>query len=408
MPLGDSGINPGLAASDPAMLLQDAVRRGESFSGNERHVAFRNSAGSGFADVSGVTGLDLPDDGRAACFTDWDGDGDLDLWVNNRSGPQLRFFQNDNPSGGRGLTVKLVGVTCNRDAVGARAVLHLKGGAKQSRSVIAGSGFLAQSSKTLHFGCGDTEGEKLVIHWPGEESQMVALSGHGSYLVVQGKPPVDFAPGEPGQLERTEFAPPTDRTFLAQRLPVATVFPRPAAAVGKPLLVVLTSDTCQNCEAQLAEWASRPPPGVALHTTSIEALRAAEPGRLRSIQVAHDHLFDVNDRPMPTPLSFLISADDHLCAIYRGRIDADVLRGDIANLSSQGEALRAASLPFAGRWVSGSPPRVRPLSFVEDLLDAGLLDAAERYMKHYQAELQRDELFPALVGRLRTLRSGNR
>ena len=40
-------------------------------------------------------GFDVPDDARAIGLTDWDQDGDWDLWVANRNGPQLRFFQNN-------------------------------------------------------------------------------------------------------------------------------------------------------------------------------------------------------------------------------------------------------------------------------------------------------------------------
>ena len=46
MPLGNSGIGPGLDGSDPARQLQEYVRRGASFSGNEAHVVFNNEKGS--------------------------------------------------------------------------------------------------------------------------------------------------------------------------------------------------------------------------------------------------------------------------------------------------------------------------------------------------------------------------
>ena len=100
MPLGNSGIGPGLDGSDPARQLQEYVRRGASFSGNESHVVFSNEKGS-FKNVSSITGLDSKDDGRSVCFTDWDLDGDLDVWISNRSGPQIRFFQNSIPQMGK-------------------------------------------------------------------------------------------------------------------------------------------------------------------------------------------------------------------------------------------------------------------------------------------------------------------
>ncbi|MFV1994504.1 MAG: hypothetical protein ACC661_03625, partial [Verrucomicrobiales bacterium] len=96
----------------------------------------------------------------------------------------------------------------------------------------------------------------------------------------------------------------------------------------------------------------------------------------------------------------LIGADDRLRAIYRGPVDPDTLARDVANLLLEGEPLRAASLPFPGRWTAGAPPSARPLSLAEDLLDAGLLDAAERYIDHYRSALEPDPLFPALLERL--------
>jgi hypothetical protein len=127
-------------------------------------------------------------------------------------------------------------------------------------------------------------------------------------------------------------------------------------------------------------------------------------GRLRLMQLAHDHFFDIKDRPAPTPLSFLIDREDRLCAIYRGAIDPAVLAADIAELSFDGEALRDASLPFTGIWVSPAMSEARPLSFAEDLLDAGMPDAAGRYIERYRDALARDPLFPELLARLRALR----
>ena len=63
------------------------IRRGASFSGNERNCAYLNTDGSRFANVSASMGLDFLDDSRAVAVADWDHDGDMDLWLRNRSGP---------------------------------------------------------------------------------------------------------------------------------------------------------------------------------------------------------------------------------------------------------------------------------------------------------------------------------
>ena len=95
------------------------------------------------------------DDGRALAVTDWDGDGDLDLWLSNRTGPRVKFLRNDIVDDNQSLTLSLQGVASNRDAIGARATVTVKtnGTARtSSQTVRAGESFLSQSSKTLTFG----------------------------------------------------------------------------------------------------------------------------------------------------------------------------------------------------------------------------------------------------------------
>ena len=77
--------------------INDLLRSGRSLSGHERKCCFLNLGSTGsdrFADVSAAFDLDLLDDGRVLALSDWDFDGDVDFWVANRSGPQVRFLRN--------------------------------------------------------------------------------------------------------------------------------------------------------------------------------------------------------------------------------------------------------------------------------------------------------------------------
>ena len=168
--------------------MHESIRQGSSFSGRERHCSFLNLRDGTFADISPVSGLDFPDDGRAIARVDWDHDGDLDFWIVNRSGPQVRFLRNEVPQENNFLVIRLEGRTCNRDAIGARVELHLKGEATPLiRTVSAGDGFLAQSSKSLHFGLGDaTEIDRVVVRWPGgNEEEFSGLQANGHYDLEQ-------------------------------------------------------------------------------------------------------------------------------------------------------------------------------------------------------------------------------
>ena len=74
--------------------LMQQVRSGSSWSGYERNCCFLNTGGQ-FVSASHVSGLDHADDGRGLAVTDWDQDGDLDLWFRNRTAPAaaLPFLQ---------------------------------------------------------------------------------------------------------------------------------------------------------------------------------------------------------------------------------------------------------------------------------------------------------------------------
>ena len=164
--------------------LATMLSRGRSFSGHERNCVFLNLRTDGaapptFANVSVGSGFDYPDDGRALARVDWDHDGDLDLWVSNRSAPRLRLMRNDLPEGRHWLSLRLQGdgQNTNRDAIGARVEVRIAEG-KQLRTLRAGEGFVAQSSKWLHFGLGDADKiEKVTVRWPDRAEMVEEFSG---------------------------------------------------------------------------------------------------------------------------------------------------------------------------------------------------------------------------------------
>ena len=165
------------------------VQAGGSHSGHERNRAFLNTTEGRFADVSAISGLDFADDARAVAPVDWDHDGDLDLWLSNRTGPQVRLLRNDAANGTSSIALRLVGRSVNRDAIGSRVELFTAGSATpRVRLLSAGNGFLAQGSKWVHFGLGDaTEIDRVIVHWPGGEPETFdELRPDHRYRLVQG------------------------------------------------------------------------------------------------------------------------------------------------------------------------------------------------------------------------------
>ena len=109
------------------------LAQGASFSGAERNHLFLNRGDGSFTELSGVSGVDHPGDGRAFAVLDFDRDGWLDFAVVNANTPRFQLFRNrigDLPGGGPSsmVALRLVGGNAtaesdpewsNRDGYGA-------------------------------------------------------------------------------------------------------------------------------------------------------------------------------------------------------------------------------------------------------------------------------------------------
>src|SRR4029078_13209265 len=106
-----------------------------------------------FYDFSGVSGLDFADDSRAFAVTDIDNDGNLDIVLKSLLAPQIRVLRNHCGLARRSIVHRLRGTKSNRDGIGTRVEVN-----GRVQYLNAGSGYLSQHSKQLHFGLGEEGG----------------------------------------------------------------------------------------------------------------------------------------------------------------------------------------------------------------------------------------------------------
>jgi hypothetical protein len=128
--------------------------------------AFVANGNGRFADRSGVLGLEDSDQGRAVVCADFDNDGDTDiLLLHQRSGVSATLWRNDT-TGNSYLRIKLRGKAPNTAATGARIYATI-GSEQQMREIMIGSNFASQNPTVQIFGLGTAGAvDELRIEWP--------------------------------------------------------------------------------------------------------------------------------------------------------------------------------------------------------------------------------------------------
>lgn len=416
------------------------LRQGRSFSGRERHCGFLNTGGGRrFADISEVSGLSLPEDGTGVAFCDWDQDGDLDLWMSNRSGPQVRFFRNEAKWPGRSLRLLLEGTKCNRDAIGARVTVMAMSGKPVTKTLRAGEGYLSQSSKWLHFGFGENEVKSVTVRWPGgDEEEFSGLKSGEAYRLKEGEGrAVSFSnPGVEPVSVIPEDLPESGRTngiVLGIPLPLpllkyesnagesVELFDQPLGK-RRGLLVNLWSAECEACLEELSELADArrqfEAAGLGVIVLNVDGLEGgkkasreaarrlngmrfpffsgnATESLVRFLQLTNDELL-VAQRPLPVPTSFLIDQNWRLVAIYKGKVLPEQAISEMERLALPFEERRKGTLPFEGRW-HFAPKNFVMLNFADRLFQRGFFEEGRDLVTRYARFMEPQPLFPGVL-----------
>ena len=168
----------------------DSNQWGTSFA--QQALLFRNLKNGKFDRVGAPAGSALANawPGRGLATGDLDGDGRLDLVINNLDS-QPAVLRNIATQTGHWLDLRLIGDVAKkspRDAIGAVARLT-SGKIRQRQDIFSGGVYCSQNDMTLHFGLGmATKVDKLEIQWPGGVTEAFDVPAiDKTVTLVQGK-----------------------------------------------------------------------------------------------------------------------------------------------------------------------------------------------------------------------------
>ncbi len=125
---------------------------------------------------------------RGLTVGDYNNDGAVDVFIANNGGPPL-LLKNNAAKGNNWVGLKLEGVQCNRDAIGAK-IYWTAAGKRRHRLKNSGGSYLSSHDPREVLGVGKAEKvESIEIHWPAPSTRVDKISNPpmNSYLrVVEG------------------------------------------------------------------------------------------------------------------------------------------------------------------------------------------------------------------------------
>ena len=367
--------------------INELIRSDSSWNAYERNVMFANHGDGTFSEISGLVGLDWLEDSRTFALADIDGDGRLEVILKNRNAPQLRVLHNAMPEIGQAISFRLKGVKSNRDAIGA-AITVETGALRQTRYLQAGTGFLAQHTKELFFGCGHSEGPvQAMVRWPSGITQRFANLPVGHRIdIEEGKDTFAVkaygaaAKGYavPGPVPEVMSLPRISGTWLIEPLR-APEFALPDLAGnvrrldglrGRFVLLTFWSCTVPVCLEQVKllsesyrsgrggvtylainvdEPADLPRAKTFIQKESIaDAVLFATSEMSGTYNIIYRYLFD-RRRDIGLPTSFLIDKSGMIVKVYQGPVNKDELASDLQSIPNTPAERLAKALPVKGK-----------------------------------------------------------
>jgi hypothetical protein len=178
-----------------------------------RHYAYRNQGNVTFANETASWGLDTPSFANGAAYADLDGDGALDLVVNNTNDTAFVYRNNARSlePANHYLQVKLEGDGTNRFGIGSKVTVDC-GTQKLYQELEPTRGFQSSVDYVLTFGLGKVDTVRSVtVEWPdGRVSTQTAVAANRRVTLRQSES--TKATSAPSTAAKQIFADVTDQT----------------------------------------------------------------------------------------------------------------------------------------------------------------------------------------------------
>jgi len=153
---------------------------------------YQNNGGGNFAEIGSTAAVNDTDNSRGAAWSDYDGDGDLDLYVGTNS--LNRLYRNGGNSN-NSLTLDLAAAQGDAASIGTTVEVWI-GGQGYRQIIDGGSGYLSQNSSKLFFGLGTaTQADSVIVSWLAAPRQVLGVQAANQTLSIR-KPllPIAFLP----------------------------------------------------------------------------------------------------------------------------------------------------------------------------------------------------------------------
>ncbi len=140
-------------------------------------LLFHQNANGEFNNVSSQAGAAFSRqlNARGLAVGDYDNDGAIDVVVCVNGGAPV-VLKNNAAKGNNWLGIQLEGITCNRDAIGAK-VFWTAAGVKRSRLKTSGGSYLSSHDPRMVLGIGSAARiDELEVHWPAPSHQVEKLT----------------------------------------------------------------------------------------------------------------------------------------------------------------------------------------------------------------------------------------